>query len=208
MVLILLRHGQSIWNRINVLAGWKDVPLSYIGKNEAYNAAKVLNRYSYDNIYTSDLSRAVETSFIIYNYLSERNPEKQIHAEISPQLKERHYGDLSGKKKEDLMTMLGIEQYNYLRRSYDGKPPNGESLRDVKIRVGSYFDMNIKPEVEKNKNVLIISHSNSLRALFVHLGLKDEKTIENFEIDNCVPIYVDLKNKEFYYESNEYRFNN
>jgi 2,3-bisphosphoglycerate-dependent phosphoglycerate mutase len=195
MVFILLRHGQSIWNKCNILAGWNNIPLTQLGRNEARNAGIILKKYNFDYIFTSDLERAIETSDIVKNELKQNFCTKS-----SPDLKERNYGILAGKTKDDLENLFGKEQVKRWRRSYWGRPPEGENLDDVKNRFGLYYDKNIKPLVEDNKNVLVISHSNSIRALFVHLGLKNEKTIEDFEIDNCNPINIDIKNKKFWYE--------
>lgn len=197
MVFIVLRHGQSIWNRVNMLAGWTDVPLSFQGKQESYIAANILKKIRFDYVYTSDLMRTKETCLIIKNVLNQN-----FIIESSPNLKERDYGMLTGKNRNELINEFNEEDIKRWRRSYFGKPPGGENLDDVKKRIGNYYDKNIYPVLKNNNNVLIISHSNSLRALFVHLELKNETTIEDFEIDNCIPINIDIYNKNFYYENN------
>ena len=194
MVFIILRHGQSIWNKCNILAGWNNIPLTQSGKNEAHESGILLKKYKFDYIFTSDLERTIETSEIIQKELNQN-----ICVKSSSSLKERNYGILSGKSKEDLENLFGKEQVKKWRRSYWARPPEGENLNDVKNRVGFYYDKNIKPLIEDNKNVLMISHSNSIRAFFVHLGLKDENNIEEFELDNCVPIQIDIKNKKYFY---------
>jgi len=197
MVFIVLRHGQSTWNNVNKLAGWTDVPLSFFGKKDAYFAAHMLNKYKFNNVYTSDLIRTKETCSIIQNIL-----KQDFTIESSPDLKERDYGVLTGKYRNELINEFSEADINWWRRSYFGRPPGGENLEDVKKRIGSYYDKNIYPVLKENKNVLVISHSNSLRALFVHLGLKDKDTIEDFEIDNCIPINIDINNKSFYFDNN------
>jgi len=197
MVFIVLRHGQSVWNRVNKLAGWTDVPLSSQGKEESFLAANILNKYKFNNVYTSDLIRTIETCSIIQNVL-----KQDFIIESSPDLKERDYGVLTGKHRNELINEFNEEDIKRWRRSYFGRPPGGENLADVKKRIGYYYDKNIYPLLKNDKNVLLISHSNSLRALFVHLGIKNETTIEEFEIDNCIPINIDIYNNNFYYENN------
>jgi 2,3-bisphosphoglycerate-dependent phosphoglycerate mutase len=195
MVLIVLRHGQSTFNKANILAGWRDVPLTEFGKKEASNAANKLNKYNFDYVFTSDLQRTKDTCSIIQSALNQ-----SFIIKSSPALKERNYGELTGQNREQLKNLFTPEQVAIWRRSYFENPPNGESLDDVKNRCGKYFDKNILPLLNQNKNILIISHSNTLRSLFVHLNIIDKKSIELFEISNCDPIFVDIKNRKFWYE--------
>ena len=195
MVLIVLRHGQSTFNKANILAGWKDVPLTEFGKKEATDAANKLHKYNFDYVFTSDLKRTKDTCSIVKSTLNQNFMIKSSSA-----LKERNYGELTGQNREQLKNLFTPEQVSIWRRSYSERPPNGESLDDVKNRCGSYFDKNILPLLDQNKNILIISHSNTLRSLFVHLNIIDKKSIELFEISNCEPIFVDIKNKKFWYE--------
>lgn len=194
MVLVILRHGQSEWNKENRFTGWNDISLSLEGKDEAKKAGQILKDYNFDIVITSDLKRTVETSDII---LSEIKKTPIILS--SSELKERDYGDLSGKNKDELKAQYGADQIQIWRRSYLERPPNGENLEDVKYRVGNYFDNIVKPLLEKDQNILIVAHGNSLRALFVHLELKDETTIESFEISTGVPIVIDYKNETYKY---------
>ena len=177
------------------MAGWRDVPLTEFGKKEASNAANKLNKYNFDYVFTSDLKRTKDTCSIIKSIL-----KQNFMIKSSPALKERNYGELTGQNREQLKNLFTPEQVAIWRRSYFETPPNGESLNDVKNRCGSYFDKNILPLLNQNKNILIISHSNTLRSLFVHLNIIDKKSIELFEISNCEPIFVDIKNKKFWYE--------
>lgn len=194
MVLIILRHGQSIWNKENIFTGWTDVDLSIQGRKEAFSTVKILKKYKFDYLFTSDQLRAIETTNIIKKELNQ-----SLSIKISTKLKERNYGDLSGKNKYELEKIYGTEKIRYWRKSYYGKPPNGENLEEVKHRFGKYYDIEIKPLLDQNKNILIISHHNTLRALFVHLGLKNKDTIEDLDILNCKPIKIDIKDKTFSY---------
>ena len=161
MVFIVLRHGQSIFNKDNILAGWTDVVLSEKGRREALEAGTKLNHLGikFDKIFSSDLKRAIETRNIIQT--------------------------------------VGEKKFFEWRKSYYGCPPEGESLHQVKKRVGNYYDKNILPLIKYDKHVLLVSHSNSIRALFVHLGLQSKKSIEYFEISNSQPIMIDIYNKKF-----------
>jgi 2,3-bisphosphoglycerate-dependent phosphoglycerate mutase len=194
MVFIVLRHGQSISNKYNILAGWNNVKLTQLGRNEARESGILLKKYKFDYVFTSDLERTIDTCEIIKKELNQNFCIKS-----TSELKERNYGLLSGKSKEDLEKLFGKEQVKKWRRTYWTRPPEGENLYDVQNRVGFYYDHNIKPLIDNNKNVLMISHSNSIRAFFVHLGIKDENSIEQFELDNCVPIQIDIKNKKYWY---------
>jgi len=116
MVFIVLRHGQSVWNKCNILAGWNNIPLTQLGKNEARNSGILLKKYKFDYIFTSDLERTIETSEIIQKEL-----KQNICVKSSSSLKERNYGILSGKPKEDLENLFGKEQVKKWRRSYWGR---------------------------------------------------------------------------------------
>ena len=204
MVLILLRHGQSVWNRANILTGWTDVMLSSDGTYEAIKAASLVKNFNFDYIFASDLIRTIDTATIIKNEL-----KLNTHIETSSALKERDYGLLTGYEKNELSKFYSKEDTYNWKNTYYGRPPNGENLEDVQKRFGNYFDNNIKSLLDDKKNILIVSHSNSLRAFFVHLGLKNERTIENFEIQNCIPIIVNIYKKSFTYitdknKDNEY----
>jgi 2,3-bisphosphoglycerate-dependent phosphoglycerate mutase len=196
MVFIVLRHGQSIWNKANILTGWTDIPLSSQGMIESIQAANILKKYEFDYVFTSDLLRTIETCSIIKNILNQN-----FIIETSPDLKERDYGLVTGKKKDELIKEFTDEDIQKWRSSYYGRPPGGENLHDVRKRIGNYYDKSIFPILKEDKNVLVISHSNSLRALFVHLGLKNETNVEDFLIDNCIPININIINKEFHYEN-------
>jgi 2,3-bisphosphoglycerate-dependent phosphoglycerate mutase len=196
MVLVILRHSQSTWNKENKFTGWTDVSLSNIGINESIQAGKILKNYNFDNVFTSNLKRTIET----YNII-QKEIDLNLLIRSSHSLNERDYGDLTGKNKDELKEIYGEKQIQEWRRSYTSRPPNGENLEDVKIRAGNYFDSDIKELLDLNKNILIISHGNTLRALFVHFELYDSKSVESLEIPTGVPIEVDLKNKKYFYKN-------
>jgi len=198
MVFLVLRHGQSEWNKENRFTGWKDISLSDTGMYEAKIAGQLINKYKFDNIITSNLKRTIETANIIQSEMTSKSLPNIINVAA---LKERNYGDLTGKNKDELAVLYGAEKIKLWRRSYVERPPKGESLEDVTFRVGSYFDSKIKPLLEQNKNILIVAHGNSLRALFVHLNIKNCNSIETFEIPTGVPIQIDLKTKSYWYEN-------
>lgn len=196
MVFIVLRHGQSEWNKENRFTGWQDIALSDQGREEAKRCGKLLKKYNFDYIISSNLERTIETANIIRQ---ESNKTSIMHSARA--LIERDYGDLTGKNKLEIREKYGEEKLHLWRRSYLATPPNGENLENVKFRTGSYFDSKVQSLIEDKKNVLIVAHGNSLRALFVHLGLKTEKSIETFEIPTGVPIQINLKTKSFTYEN-------
>ncbi len=163
--LLLLRHGQSQWNLENRFTGWIDVPLSTQGHEEALAAAKQLSGYQFDRAFTSKLVRATDTLRIVLAALGQGG----IPIEENQALNERMYGDLQGLNKEQTVREYGAEQVEAWRRSYDVRPPGGESLQDTAARVLAYYEDRIKPSLEKGETVLLVAHGNSLRALVMHL---------------------------------------
>ena len=203
MVFFVMRHGESVWNKENKFTGWVDVNLSEKGQQEALIAGDKLKNYNFDNIIISDLKRTRQTAIILLKNKS--LPEKEnIIFTVSQAVKERNYGDLAGIVKSELKEKHGEEQMRIWRRSYYERPPNGESLEDVRNRIGPFFDEIILPLLKAGKNVLLVSHGNALRALFVHLGFKDEKSVEHFELATATPICVDVFKKDYYY-LNDYK---
>ena len=195
---IVLRHGESVWNKENKFTGWVDVGLSEKGEQEALAAGDKLQNYNFDNIIFSDLKRTRKTASLIIKNRPLPEKEKIIYT-VSPEVKERSYGDLAGIVKSELKEKYGEEQMRIWRRSYYECPPGGESLENVKNRIGPFFDNFIMPLLKENKNVLLISHGNALRALFVHLGFKDEKSVEHFELATATPISIDVFKKDYHY---------
>ena len=186
MVLILVRHGKSLWNKQNKFTGFKDIDLCDDGIIEAKKCAKIikLKGINIDHCFTSDLIRTVNTASIIKNELYEN-----FSIVKSQSLRERDYGDLTGLNKNEVKVKYGEKQVFKWRRSYYDRPPSGENLDDVLKRVGLYFNQNISPLLDQNKNVLIVAHGNSLRALMIHLKEKNINTIENFEFKTCDPYF-------------------
>jgi len=205
MVFIVLRHGESTWNQENKFTGWENPSLSSKGIEEAETVGKLLSKIKFNSIYASDLVRTIETANIIMGL----NESKHFFIKYDQQIKERDYGDLTGKNKKELEDIYGPSQIKIWRRSWDTKPPKsknweGESLKDVSVRVGNFFNQEIKADLECGNNVLIVAHGNSLRALFVHLGLKTSKSIEEFEIATGIPIKINCETNEFEY-INQYK---
>jgi bisphosphoglycerate-dependent phosphoglycerate mutase len=192
MVLILVRHGKSLWNLENRFTGFKDIGLCDEGVIEAQNCAKIIQnkKIKIDICYSSDLIRTIETSTIIKTNLKQDYP---LNTSIN--LRERDYGDLTGQNKDNIKEIYGEKQLKKWRRSYYDRPLNGENLDDVVKRVGIFFDKNIFHLLNENKNVLIVAHGNSLRALMVYLKEKDIKNIEDFEFKTGEPYFF---YKEFY----------
>lgn len=200
--LILLRHGQSEWNKANLFTGWVDIPLSFEGIQEAIEAGKKIADITIDLIFVSSLIRAQMTAMIAMSqhrggriplilHSGEGKLEEwaEIHnpkaaAATIPvveawQLNERMYGGLQGLNKRETMDKFGQEQVQIWRRSFDTPPPNGESLADTAKRAIPYFKEKIVPEVESGKNVFISAHGNSLRAIIMHLeGLSKEEVLK------------------------------
>ena len=193
MVLILLRHGQSLFNKMHKFTGITNIPLTIDGRKEACNAGWLLRNYKLGYIFTSHLDRTIETAKIVKSFHHNHIYESQIYG-----FQERDYGDLTGKSKYELFDFYGKEKVNQWRRSYYNGPPNGESIYDTQIRVGNAYDKYVKPFVNNN-NVLIVSHGNSLRSLFVHLGIKTKKEIETFDINTGDPICVNTNLKTYKY---------
>ena len=195
--LILLRHGQSKWNLENRFTGWKDIDLSDKGILEAKESGKLIKNKEImiDCVYTSNLKRAINTAHYAmkeagYKHLFKNDNLISIsHSSIN----ERDYGDLTGLNKNQTAEKYGKEQVQIWRRSFDVKPPGGESLSDVINRVKPYFKKIIYKEIENNNNVLMSAHGNSLRALFFVLGFNNSKDIAMLEIPTGKPFLVEFK---------------
>ncbi|HWP65449.1 MAG TPA: 2,3-diphosphoglycerate-dependent phosphoglycerate mutase [Candidatus Limnocylindria bacterium] len=186
--LILLRHGQSQWNLENRFTGWIDVPLSERGIAEARAAGAKLRGRRIDRVYTSVLQRAIETARLAL----EEAGLSDVPTVRDAALNERMYGDLQGKNKDEARRQFGDEQVKLWRRSYDVRPPGGESLADTAARVLPYWESTIRPELQAGRNVLVAAHGNSLRALVMHLeGLTREQVLA-LEIPTGEPILYDI----------------
>ena len=179
--LVLLRHGQSLWNLENRFTGSEDIDLSTLGIEEAKNCGIELKKFAIDIAFTSVLKRSVHTLEIILEIIG-----KNIPVFKSAALNERSYGDLQGLNKTDTEKKYSILQVLMWRRSYKIAPPNGESLKNTYERVTQYYQSDIIPKLKENKNVLIVAHGNSLRALIMYLENISETAISDFEIETGV----------------------
>ncbi|MBE7175724.1 MAG: 2,3-bisphosphoglycerate-dependent phosphoglycerate mutase [Mucilaginibacter polytrichastri] len=188
--LVIVRHGQSVYNLENRFTGWTDVELTDGGREQAHFAAKKLVGYPFHHAFTSVLRRAIETLEIIMADLKLDVPVTRNKA-----LNERNYGDLQGLNKAETAIKYGDEQVHIWRRSFDVRPPGGESLQDTVKRVIPYYEHHIKPELENDRDVLVVAHGNSLRALRLHLeGLSHEK-ITQIEMGTGAPWMYDFDGK-------------
>lgn len=175
--LILLRHGESEWNRLGIWTGLTDITLSKKGIEEAKLAGEKLKDYPIDIAYTSSLSRAKKTLTEIKNILGRDFPTFENSA-----LNERNYGIYTGKNKWDIQKEIGEEKFKQLRRGWNSPIPKGETLKDVYNRVIPYYQTEILPKLEDGKNVLVVAHGNSLRALVKFLESLSDTDVENLEI--------------------------
>jgi len=186
--LVLIRHGQSQWNLENRFTGWIDIPLSPKGEEEARKAGEKIKGFKFDKVYTSALQRAIKT----YEIAAETAGFNNIPVEKDKALNERMYGDLQGLNKDDTRKKFGAEQVQIWRRSYDIGPPNGESLRDTAARVLPYWHSHIEPDLKAGKNILIVAHGNSLRALIMHLDNLSKEEVVKLEIPTGEPILYEF----------------
>lgn len=202
MQLVLIRHGQSEWNKKNLFTGWTDVPLSEQGKQESLQTAKYLQKHQcrFDYAFSSVLQRACSTMDIILKHLNLQHIT-QIKAW---QLNERHYGSLQGENRQNMIEKHGEKQVHSWRRDFKTQPPQiqhqnidtslykdlkdlpkGESLKNTQDRVLGYWEDCILPHIHKQKSVLIVAHGNSLRALIKHLEHISDDKISLVEIQTA-----------------------
>ena len=200
--ILLIRHGQSEWNKLNLFTGFKNIELSEQGIDEANKAGQNFKNLNikFDIVFTSELKRAQETAKIILKNLNQWDHlygEGKIITDIK--LNERDYGDLTGLNKKETADKFGEEQVHKWRRGYSDQPPNGESLEDVVRRVKIYFEESINPAIQSadNNNILIAAHGNSLRALLIVMNIYDSSNINSVELSTGVPIHVILENNKF-----------
>ena len=191
--LIILRHGESEWNKLNLFTGWEDVNLTDQGKVEAKLAAFAIQnlRVDVNHAYTSALKRASKTLEIVLYVL-----KKDIPIISDQALNERNYGSLTGMNKDEARNKWGDEQVKLWRRSYDIAPENGESLKATCNRTIPYFKKNILPKLHDGENVIITAHGNSLRSIIMHVEDLSEEAIVNVEITTGIPIVYEYENKK------------
>jgi 2,3-bisphosphoglycerate-dependent phosphoglycerate mutase len=181
--LVMMRHGESQWNRENRFTGFTDVDLNETGIMEAKRAGQELKGIKFDKVYTSTLKRAYNTAQIALAEAGQLPPMVK-----HDDLRERDYGDLTGLNKDETRKKFGDEQVHIWRRSYDVRPPGGESLKDVVARVQPYYEQHILPDLRKGKNILLAAHGNTLRAMLIVLGENTPENINGAEIATGVPL--------------------
>ena len=187
-ILILLRHGQSVWNKENRFTGWTDVGLSPQGESEARAAGRRIAHLPIDRVFTSVLQRAIRTAEIALHVAGKPNlPIAKDQA-----LNERDYGDLTGLNKDEMRQQFGEAQVHIWRRSFDVKPPGGESLKDTCARVMPYYRTEILPLLKGGENLFVAAHGNSLRALIKDLENISDDDIVKLEIATGLPIVYTL----------------
>ena len=186
--LLLLRHGESQWNLENRFTGWVDVPLSPRGEQEARAAGKKLLGYRFDRAFASVLKRAIDTLMLVLEEIG----QTQIPIEKDQALNERMYGELQGLNKAETVQKYGEQQVKVWRRSYDVRPPGGESLKDTAERVLPYYLRRIKPAVDAGETVIIAAHGNSLRALVMHLDQLSREEVLELNIPTGAPLLYEF----------------
>lgn len=206
--LVLLRHGESLWNKKNIFTGWMDIGLSAEGERQARRAGRSLRGLHFDRAYTSVLKRAVKTLWLA----AEEMDALWLPIEHSWRLNERHYGALQGRSKTQVAKEYGFEQFTKWRRGYSFRPPlaaagwqtgeclpeacglaahsfpRGESLKDTYQRVLPFWTKQIAPALARGERVLIAAHGNSLRAIIKHLEGISDTAIAEIEIPTGLPL--------------------
>ncbi|KAI3906486.1 hypothetical protein MKW92_017760 [Papaver armeniacum] len=218
--LILIRHGESLWNEKNLFTGCVDVPLTKKGVEEAIEAGKRISNIPVDKIYTSSLIRAQMTAMLamtqhrrrkvpIFTHneneqsrkwseiYSEETKSQSIPVVAAWQLNERMYGELQGLNKQETADRYGKEQVHEWRRSYNTPPPNGESLEMCAERAVAYFTEHIEPQLQRGKNVLIAAHGNSLRSIIMYLDKLTTEEVISLELSTGVPMLYIFKEGKF-----------
>jgi len=185
--LVLIRHGQSLWNLENRFTGWVDVPLTDVGREEARRAGEKLKGMEFSVAYTSALTRAQETLRLVTEGMGVTLPTIRDQA-----LNERHYGDLCGLNKDEMRKQYGEEQVHIWRRSYDVRPPGGESLEDTRARALPFFQRCIMGDIRQGKNVLVVAHGNSNRSIVMELDNLTPDEVLALELATGVPLVYDL----------------
>lgn len=188
--LILIRHGQSQWNLENRFTGWTDQPLTERGSADAALAAKSLSSYCFDRAFTSRLVRANATLEIILKGIGQTS----IPVLEDSALNERHYGDLQGLNKAETAKKFGADKVQEWRRSFQGRPPNGESHEDCERRVKPFFLQYMLPYLDKGENLLVAAHGNSLRPIMRYLEHMEPEAAAHLEIGLCTPYVYEIAN--------------
>lgn len=222
--LILMRHGESVWNKKNLFTGWVDVPLTQKGIDEAVEGGKKIKDIPIDVIFTSTMIRAQMTLFLAMLQHSSQKVPVFIH-EDDPRLRdwetiysketkdqtipiyhswalnERMYGELQGYNKQAMAEKYGKDLVHTWRRSYDVPPPNGESLKDTADRTIPYFREKIIPVLEEGRNVFVPAHGNSLRSIVMFLDNLSKEEVLKLELKTGAPILYEYENGKWIKES-------
>jgi len=187
--LVLIRHGQSVWNQQNLFTGWVDCPLSEKGEDEARAAGQSLKgKQDFNLVFTSTLGRAIQTAELLLQEMGVNAQETVRSWEIN----ERYYGRLTGKNKDKAREEFGADQVHIWRRSYDIAAPGAESLADTAARAVPYFVEHILPRVQEGRKVLVSAHGNSLRSIVMHLEGLSQDQVVSLEIATGDPLFYNL----------------
>ena len=220
--LILVRHGESYWNKEHIFTGWVDVTLTKKGIRQSQELAEDLKKINFDVMFTSCLERARATLLLIaaeqektatfmhsekkYSANLDENINYEIPVFSHADLNERHYGLLQGIKKDEVRKKFGEEQVYLWRRSFKEKPPEGESLEDVCCRVRNFFEEEIAPFLKLDKNVLVSAHGNSLRALVKYIDNISDESIAHLEFAPGDVISYTMKDGELTKDDGGHKF--
>jgi 2,3-bisphosphoglycerate-dependent phosphoglycerate mutase len=177
-LLVLIRHGESLWNEIGLWTGWTDIPLSKKGEQEAEKAGQKLKNIHFDLFLSSPLKRSTKTSKIIINCLK----IKPVKYQIAKEYKERNYGIYTGKNKWSIKKEIGETEFNNLRRGWNKTIPQGETLKDVYLRLIGHFKRVVLKNLKKGLNVAIVAHGNTHRAIIKYLEKIPSFKVANVEI--------------------------
>lgn len=186
--LIITRHQESEWNKLGLWTGSRDVHLTDEGFKESEDMGLLIQDMDIDCAFASMAVRTIETLSCILNICK----KYKVPTEHSSALNERDYGDYTGKNKFEMEKILGEEEFKKLRRGWDYPIPNGESLKMVYERVLPFFLKNVLPVIKENKNVLVVAHGNSLRALVKYIENMDDEAVADLEIPFGAIIIYDL----------------
>ena len=218
--LVLIRHGESLWNGRSLFTGWVDVPLTQAGIVEASRASHRIAAIDFDVAYTSALIRSIQTAFIVLlcdtkhrspylvhtsDFFHRKWYNRFFHAELHNmipvyrcwQLNERYYGDLQGLSKSKIADIYSVDKVLSWRKGYTARPPKGESLRDTSRRVIPFFNRVILKQLEEGKNVLVSAHSNTLRSIVMNLEQMDEAQVVGLEVETASIVVYDYADGKF-----------
>ncbi len=186
--IVLIRHGESQWNLENRFTGWVDVPLSPKGEQEARAAGEKVRAFRFEHAFTSVLTRAIRTLEIVLDVIG----QPDLPVEQNQALNERMYGELQGLNKTETAEKYGEAQVKLWRRSYDVRPPGGESLQDTAERVLPYYRERLWPRLAQGETLLVVAHGNSLRALVMHLEQLSPDEVLELNIPTGAPLLYEL----------------